>query len=79
MHLLQQTLACLQAYDLAQCPKDIDNLDDIRLKMCIQTRGEDFVTIHHELGHNIYHRVYKQQYPEYLRYAAPLTFHDDPS
>jgi peptidyl-dipeptidase A len=40
---------------------DIDNKDDIRIKMCIQIRDEDFVTIHHELGHNFYQRSYKEQ------------------
>lgn len=40
---------------------DIDNRDDIRIKMCIKKNGEDFVTIHHELGHNIYQRAYKDQ------------------
>ena len=40
---------------------DVDNEDDLRIKMCIQIRGEDFVTIHHELGHNIYQRAYKDQ------------------
>jgi peptidyl-dipeptidase A len=40
---------------------DIDNKDDIRIKMCIQIRDEDFVTIHHELGHNFYQRAYKDQ------------------
>jgi len=29
-----------------------DNKDDLRIKMCIQVRDVDFVTIHHELGHN---------------------------
>src|SRR5690242_15299289 len=38
---------------------DIDNKDDLRLKMCIEIRDEDFVTIHHELGHNFYQRAYK--------------------
>jgi peptidyl-dipeptidase A len=38
---------------------DIDNQDDVRLKMCIEIRDEDFVTIHHELGHNFYQRAYK--------------------
>ncbi|MCL5744310.1 MAG: M2 family metallopeptidase, partial [Acidobacteria bacterium] len=33
---------------------DVDNVDDLRLKMCIEITGEDFATIHHELGHNIY-------------------------
>ncbi|MDT9170941.1 M2 family metallopeptidase, partial [Escherichia coli] len=26
---------------------DIDNLDDIRIKMCTKVNGDDFVTIHH--------------------------------
>jgi peptidyl-dipeptidase A len=40
---------------------DVDNQDDLRLKMCIDIRDEDFVTIHHELGHNFYQRAYKNQ------------------
>src|SRR5208337_1600760 len=40
---------------------DIDNFDDLRVKMCIQIRDVDFVTIHHELGHNMYQRAYKNQ------------------
>ena len=36
-------------------------VDDVRLKMCIQITGEDFLTIHHELGHNFYQRAYDQQ------------------
>ncbi len=40
---------------------DIDQKDDLRLKMCIEVKGEDFVTIHHELGHNFYQRAYKDQ------------------
>ena len=40
---------------------DVDNKDDLRLKMCIQIRDEDFVTVHHELGHNFYQRAYKNQ------------------
>jgi peptidyl-dipeptidase A len=40
---------------------DIDQKDDLRLKMCIEIRDEDFVTIHHELGHNFYQRAYKNQ------------------
>jgi peptidyl-dipeptidase A len=42
---------------------DIDNKDDLRLKMCILVRDEDFITIHHELGHNFYQRAYKNQSP----------------
>lgn len=40
---------------------DIDNLDDLRIKMCIKKNADDFVTIHHELGHNYYQRAYNQQ------------------
>jgi len=39
----------------------LDTQDDIRIKMCIQKTGEDFSTIHHELGHNFYQRAYKNQ------------------
>ncbi|MBZ5511777.1 MAG: M2 family metallopeptidase [Acidobacteriia bacterium] len=42
---------------------DIDNQQDVRLKMCIQVRDEDFRTIHHELGHNFYQMAYAKQTP----------------
>src|SRR3546814_6352343 len=35
---------------------DLDNKDDLRIKMCTKVNGDDFVTIHHELGHNYYQR-----------------------
>jgi peptidyl-dipeptidase A len=38
---------------------DLDFEDDLRIKMCIEPTGEDFYTIHHELGHNFYQRAYK--------------------
>ena len=37
---------------------DIDSVDDLRIKMCIDVNAEDFTTIHHELGHNFYQRAY---------------------
>jgi peptidyl-dipeptidase A len=40
---------------------DIDNVDDLRIKMCIKINTGDFVTIHHELGHNYYQRAYNKQ------------------
>jgi len=40
---------------------DLDNKDDLRIKMCIKVNADDFITIHHELGHNYYQRAYKQQ------------------
>jgi peptidyl-dipeptidase A len=54
---------------------DIDNKDDIRIKMCIQIRDEDFVTIHHELGHNFYQRAYKDQ-PFLFENGANDGFHE---
>jgi hypothetical protein len=37
---------------------DIDSVNDVRIKMCIDVNAEDFTTIHHELGHNFYQRAY---------------------
>ena len=54
---------------------DIDNKDDVRIKMCIQIRAEDFVTIHHELGHNFYQRAYKDQ-PLLFENGANDGFHE---
>jgi len=54
---------------------DIDNFHDLRLKMCIQVRGEDFVTIHHELGHNFYQRAYENQ-PLLFKGGANDGFHE---
>jgi len=54
---------------------DIDYEDDLRVKMCIQVRGTDFVTIHHELGHNFYQRAYKDQ-PFLFKNGANDGFHE---
>jgi peptidyl-dipeptidase A len=54
---------------------NIDYEDDIRIKMCIQTTGEDFNVVHHELGHNIYQRAYNQQ-PLLFRNGANGGFHE---
>jgi peptidyl-dipeptidase A len=40
---------------------DVDNVDDLRIKMCIKKNADDFTTIHHELGHNYYQRAYNKQ------------------
>lgn len=40
---------------------DIDGKDDIRVKACLKPTADDFVTIHHELGHNYYQRAYSVQ------------------
>jgi peptidyl-dipeptidase A len=54
---------------------DIDNEEDLRVKMCIQIRDVDFVTIHHELGHNMYQRAYKNQ-PYLFKNGANDGFHE---
>jgi peptidyl-dipeptidase A len=54
---------------------DIDNKDDLRIKMCIKVNADDFVTIHHELGHNYYQRAYNQQPYLYLN-GAHDGFHE---
>ncbi len=54
---------------------DIDSLNDVRLKMCIQITGEDFLTVHHELGHNFYQRAYSKLPPSF-RDSANDGFHE---
>lgn len=54
---------------------DVDNVDDLRIKMCIEINAEDFVTVHHELGHNVYQRAYNQQ-PFLYRTGANDGFHE---
>ena len=54
---------------------DIDNKDDLRIKMCTKVNADDFVTIHHELGHNYYQRAYNKQPFLYLN-GANDGFHE---
>ena len=54
---------------------DVDNVDDLRIKMCIKKNADDFITIHHELGHNYYQRAYNEQ--DYLHLnGANDGFHE---
>ena len=54
---------------------DVDNVDDLRIKMCIKRNAEDFIVIHHELGHNYYQRAYNEQ--DYLHLnGANDGFHE---
>ncbi|QUL38505.1 M2 family metallopeptidase [Erythrobacter sp. JK5] len=54
---------------------NLDNVDDLRIKMCIKQNADDFITIHHELGHNYYQRAYNQQ--DYLHLnGANDGFHE---
>jgi peptidyl-dipeptidase A len=54
---------------------DIDRQDDLRIKMCIKVNADDFVTIHHELGHNYYQRAYNRQ-PFLYQRGAHDGFHE---
>jgi peptidyl-dipeptidase A len=54
---------------------NLDNVDDIRIKMCTNVNGDDFYTVHHELGHNYYQRAYNQQ-PMLFRNGANDGFHE---
>jgi peptidyl-dipeptidase A len=55
---------------------DIDNRDDLRIKMCIKVNGDDFAVIHHELGHNYYQRAYNHQPSRYYMEGANDGFHE---
>jgi peptidyl-dipeptidase A len=54
---------------------NIDYLEDVRIKMCIEPTDEDFSTIHHELGHNYYQRAYGKL-PTIYRDSANDGFHE---
>jgi len=54
---------------------DVDFVEDVRIKMCIEQTADDFTTIHHELGHNFYQRAYKDQ-PVLFRDSANDGFHE---
>ncbi|MEM5516611.1 M2 family metallopeptidase [Henriciella sp. AS95] len=54
---------------------DLDDEEDVRIKMCTEVNAEDFNTVHHELGHNFYQRAYKDQ--DYLyKNGAHDGFHE---
>src|SRR5579871_884396 len=40
---------------------DVDQKEDLRLKACLTVTADDFYTVHHELGHNMYQRAYAGQ------------------
>ncbi len=57
------------AWDLDPATKDI------RIKMCIEKNAEDFVVIHHELGHIFYYQAYNHL-PSVYRSGANDGFHE---
>lgn len=54
---------------------DVDSVEDLRVKMCIEVNADYFTTVHHELGHNFYQRAYNQQ-PFLFRNGANDGFHE---
>ena len=54
---------------------DIDAVNDLRVKVCLEPKAEDFLTIHHELGHNFYQRAYNTL-PPLFRDSANDGFHE---
>jgi peptidyl-dipeptidase A len=67
---LDRNVVChASAWDLDPATKDI------RIKMCIEKNAEDFVTIHHELGHIFYYQAYNHL-PSVYRSGANDGFHE---
>jgi peptidyl-dipeptidase A len=54
---------------------DVEMNGDARIKMCIKIDHEDFVTIHHELGHNYYYLYYHDK-PALFQNGAHDGFHE---
>jgi peptidyl-dipeptidase A len=54
---------------------NVDEVEDLRIKMCIDITGEEFAVVHHELGHNFYQRAYNRQ-PYLFRGSANDGFHE---
>jgi len=54
---------------------DMDDKDDVRIKMCIKPVEEDLFTVYHELGHVYYYLWYKDQ-PMLFQDGAHDGFHE---
>ena len=54
---------------------DMDDKDDVRIKMCIKPIEEDLFTVYHELGHVYYYLWYKDQ-PMLFQDGAHDGFHE---
>ena len=54
---------------------DVDDKDDVRIKMCIKPIEEDLFTVYHELGHVYYYIWYKDQ-PPLFQGGAHDGFHE---
>jgi peptidyl-dipeptidase A len=54
---------------------DVTFNDDLRIKMCIEPKEDDLITIHHELGHDYYFHYY-YKLPILFQQGANDGFHE---
>ncbi|XDV51495.1 hypothetical protein PO909_020360 [Leuciscus waleckii] len=54
---------------------DMGNKEDFRIKMCTKVNMDDFLTVHHEMGHNQYQMAYRNL-SYLLRDGANEGFHE---
>ncbi len=54
---------------------DVTYGGDVRIKMCIEPKEEDLITIHHELGHDYYYQYY-YKLPVLFQQGANDGFHE---
>nr|XP_046247810.1 angiotensin-converting enzyme 2 isoform X1 [Scatophagus argus] len=54
---------------------DMGNREDFRIKMCTEVNMDDFLTVHHEMGHNQYQMAYRNL-SYLLRDGANEGFHE---
>ena len=54
---------------------DVQYNDDLRIKMCIEVKEEDLITLHHELGHDYYFHAY-HKLPTLFMTGANDGFHE---
>ncbi|KAF4107393.1 angiotensin-converting enzyme 2 [Onychostoma macrolepis] len=54
---------------------DMGNREDFRIKMCTKVNMDDFLTVHHEMGHNQYQMAYRD-HSYLLRDGANEGFHE---
>lgn len=54
---------------------DMGNREDFRIKMCTKVNMDDFLTVHHEMGHNQYQMAYRNL-SYLLRDGANEGFHE---
>lgn len=54
---------------------DVTYNDDLRIKMCVEPKEDDLITIHHELGHDYYFHAY-HKLPILFQSGANDGFHE---